>query len=279
MRRNRAWLLVAPAALWVGLFLVLPYLDIVLISFRPHATSTPYGPGLTLANYGRFFGDSFYWSELLSTIWLAALSTLLCLVLAYPVAWQLARSQTRLRGLYYGIVLSPLLVGIVIRSYGWTIILGNNGLINRALAGAGLTDHPLALMYNTLGIVIALTHVFLPFMVMPIMSALQGIDPALESAARSLGASRTTIFRRVILPLSVPGVQAGVILVFVLGMGAYVTPAMIGAMRVKTMPVTVVDTLLDSFNWPFGSALALVLSLTGLAIVALFARLTRVRWA
>jgi putative spermidine/putrescine transport system permease protein len=133
-------------------------------------------------------------------------------------------------------------------------------------------------MYNALGIVIALTHVFLPFMILPIMGAIQGIDPALENAARSLGAGRVRIFLRVSLPLSMPGVQAGCILVFVLALSAYVTPLLIGGMRVKTLAVNVVDTLIDRFNWPLGSAFALILAAAGALAVVVFARLTRMRW-
>nr|WP_246698452.1 MULTISPECIES: ABC transporter permease [unclassified Rhizobium] len=174
--------------------------------------------------------------------------------------------------------MSPLLVGIVIRSYGWTILLGNNGIINKTLMNLGLIDRPVGLMYNALGIVIALVHVFLPFMILPLMSALQGIDPSLKSAARSLGAGKLTVFTRVILPLAMPGIQAGCILVFVLSLSAYVTPALIGGLRVKTMAVSVVDALIDTFQWPFGSAMALTLSLTRAAIVVIFARLTRMKW-
>ena len=206
------------------------------------------------------------------------ITTFVCLVLGFPVAWQLAKTQMRFRGLAYGLVLSPLLVGIVIRSYGWTILLGNNGMINRTLIGFGLIDRPLALMYNSLGIVIALVHVFLPFMILPLMSALQGIDPSIEAAARSLGAGRITAFRRIVLPLAMPGIQAGCILVFVLSLSAYVTPSLIGGLRVKTMAVSVVDALIDTFQWPFGSAMALMLSLTGAMVVMLFARLTRMKW-
>jgi putative spermidine/putrescine transport system permease protein len=118
----------------------------------------------------------------------------------------------------------------------------------------------------------------LPFMILPIMSAIQGIDPSLEAAARSLGASRATAFRRIVLPLARPGIQTGSILVFVLAISAYVTPALIGGMRVKTMAVTIVDALIDTFQWPFGSAMALVLSIVGASCVGVFARLTRMRW-
>ncbi|MFI5015490.1 MAG: ABC transporter permease [Hyphomicrobiales bacterium] len=271
-------LLIAPALLVLVVFLVIPYLNIVLMSFRPPGVGTPYAAGWTTANYRKFFADSFYLFQVANTLWIGVATTLICLIAGFPVAWQLARGTGRLRGLAYGIVLAPLLVGIVIRSYGWTILLGNNGVINRALAGAGLIDAPLPLMYNALGIVIALTHVLLPFMILPIMSAIQGIDPSLESAARSLGASRSTAFRRVALPLALPGIQAGCMLVFVLAISAYVTPALIGGLRVKTMAVTIVDALIDTFQWPFGSALALTLSIIGALCVLAFGRLTRMDW-
>jgi putative spermidine/putrescine transport system permease protein len=271
-------LLLAPAAILLGVFLVLPYLNIVVMSFRMPGQGTPYGPGFTLGNYGKFFSDFFYVQQVINTLWIGFLTTFICLVLGYPVAWQLARGVSTFRALGYALVLSPLLVGIVIRSYGWTILLGNNGIINRTLTGWGLIDGPLPLMYNALGIIIALVHVFLPFMILPIMSAIQGIDPSLEAAARSLGASKVTSFRRITLPLSLPGIQAGCILVFVLSLSAYVTPSLIGGLRVKTMAVTVVDALIDTFQWPFGSALALMLSVTGAIFVVIFGRLTVMKW-
>jgi len=270
--------LIAPAVLLLGVFLVLPYINIVVMSLRNPGSGTPYAPGFTLSNYLRLFADSFYLEQTANTLVIGFITTFVCLVLGFPVAWQLAKTQMRFRGLAYGLVLSPLLVGIVIRSYGWTILLGNNGMINRTLIGFGLIDRPLALMYNSLGIVIALVHVFLPFMILPLMSALQGIDPSIEAAARSLGAGRITAFRRIVLPLAMPGIQAGCILVFVLSLSAYVTPSLIGGLRVKTMAVSVVDALIDTFQWPFGSAIALMLSLTGAMVVMLFARLTRMKW-
>lgn len=277
-RPGAALLLIAPAALVLLVFLVIPYINIVVMSVRPPGDGAPYGPGFSLVNYRKFFSDSFYMLQVVNTLWIGAVVTLSCLLIGFPVAWQLARGESRLRPLYYSIVLAPLLVGIVIRSYGWTVLLGNNGVINRTLMGWGLTDGPLPLMYNGLGIVIALTHVLLPFMVLPIMSAIQGIDPSLEAAARSLGASRSVAFRRILLPLALPGIQTGAILVFVLAISAYVTPALIGGLRVKTMAVTIVDALIDTFQWPFGSALALVLSVVGALCVIVFARLTRMRW-
>lgn len=278
-RSSRAWLLLLPAAAVLVVFLLIPYLNIVVMSFRTPGQGTPYAPGWTLGNYAKFFSDWFFIGQMINTLWIGLATTTCCLVLGYPVALQLARGSDRWRALRYGIVLTPLLVGIVIRSYGWTILLGNNGVINRGLRDLGLIESPLPLMYNGLGIVIALTHVLLPFMILPVMAALQGIDPAVELAARSLGAGRATAFRRVTLPLSLPGVQSGCILVFILSLSAYVTPALIGGLRVKTVSVSVVDAMIDSFQWPFGSALALILSMVGGLCVLAFARVTRMKWA
>ncbi len=277
--RKAPLLLILPAALVLLVFLVVPYLNIVLMSLRVPGSGVPYAPGWTLGNYAKFFSDRFYLEQLANTLWIGVATTLACLLVGYPVAVQLARGTGAMRGLRYGIVLAPLLVGIVIRSYGWTILLGNNGVINRTLLGWGLIEGPLPLMYNGLGIIIALTHVLLPFMILPIMGAVQGIDPQLELAARSLGAGRNTAFRRVVLPMSLPGVQSGCTLVFILAISAYVTPALIGGLRVKTAAVSVVDALIDGFQWPFGSAMALILAVVGGLCVVGFQRATRMGWA
>ncbi len=277
--RKAPLLLILPAALVLLAFLVVPYLNIVLMSLRVPGSGVPYAPGWTLGNYAKFFSDRFYLEQLANTLWIGVATTLACLLVGYPVAVQLARGTGAMRGLRYGIVLAPLLVGIVIRSYGWTILLGNNGVINRTLLGWGLIEGPLPLMYNGLGIIIALTHVLLPFMILPIMGAVQGIDPQLELAARSLGAGRNTAFRRVVLPMSLPGVQSGCTLVFILAISAYVTPALIGGLRVKTAAVSVVDALIDGFQWPFGSAMALILAVVGGLCVVGFQRATRMGWA
>ena len=278
MTQRKTFLLLLPAGVLLVVFLAIPYVSVFISAFRVPGQGTPYGDGYTLANFTRILGDWFYLGQALNTMLIGAVTTLATLVIGLPVAFQLARPDLKLRGLFYGIVLSPLLVGIVIRSYGWTILLGNNGVINRTLRGWGWIDGPLPLMYNTLGIVIALTHVFLPFMILPIMAAVQGIDPSVASAARSLGARRPTVIRRVLLPLAMPGIQSGCILVFVLALSSYVTPALIGGLRVKTTAVTVVDAMIDTFQWPFGAALALTLSVLGGASVLIFARLTRMKW-
>lgn len=265
------WLLAAPVGAMVFGFFMVPYLNIVVMSLRQPSTTQAYGPGFTTDNFVKAATDPLYVVTLLDTLRLAAMITLITLALAYPVAFHLARTESRWRGVLYGLVLSPLLVGVVIRTFGWIILLANNGLINQAMRQLDLPR--LQLMYNEFGVVLALVHIFLPFMVLPLMGAIQGIDPRLEEAARSLGADKRRVFLRVLLPLSMPGIQSGCILVFVLACGAYVTPLLLGAGRVHTTTTVVVHQL-ELFLWPFGAALALVLSLVGLMVVWLYARLS-----
>jgi putative spermidine/putrescine transport system permease protein len=266
--QSRAWLLATPVLVTIGVLLVLPYLNIVTMSFRVPSTTKAYAEGFTTDNYTRALFDWLYLETLADTLRLAAIITFFCLILAYPVAFHLARTKSRWRGLLYGLLLSPLLVGVVIRSFGWIILLANNGLVNQMLRAWDLPRA--ALMYNEFGVILALVHIFLPFMALPLMGAIQSIDPKLEEAARSLGGGKKEVFFRVLLPLSAPGIQSGCILVFILSCGAYVTPMLMGAGRVHTTTTTVVQ-MLDQFLWPFGAALALILAAVGVIYVALFA--------
>jgi putative spermidine/putrescine transport system permease protein len=271
--RGAFWL-IAPALVLIGVFLVLPYLNIIGMSLRPTAVGAPYGAGFTLANYANALGDGYILGVLADTLLLGVTTVPICLLLGYPVAYHLARTRSRWGSLLYVLVLSPLLVGVVVRSFGWLILLSGNGVINRTLIDLGLIETGLQLMNNRLGVTIALVHVFLPFMILPLVGVIQSIDPTLEEAARSLGASRLKVFWRLVLPMSWPGIQAGTILVFVLTLSAYVTPVMLGGAQVKTMSVLVVQNLIDNFQWPAGAALALVLSACGMVAVWLYARLT-----
>ena len=258
-------------------FLLLPYLNMVLMSFRNPSTRQVFAPGFTIANYFEviFDSDLYYLEILFETLLFGVFTTVLCLLIAYPVAYHLARTQSRWRGLLYALVLSPLLVGVVVRCYGWMIILANHdGLINSTLRRYGLIETYIPLMYNYFGVAIGLVHIFLPFMILPLVGAIQSIDPRLEEAARSLGASRFTTMRRIVFPLSLPGVQAGTVLVFVLTISSYVIPILLGGMNVMIMPTLVVQQLLDAMLWPFGAALAFVLSLTGALAVYCYLRFT-----
>lgn len=266
--------MLAPAAFLLIVFFVLPYFSIATMSLRDASTSAIHGDGWTIRHYSDALGDTFILTVLLRTIVIGAIVTLLALILGYPIAYHLAYSRSRWTSVLYVCVLSPLLVGLVVRTFAWMIILSNNGLANQTLIGIGLIDFPLPLLGTPQGVVIALTHVFLPFVILPLLGNLQAISPDLAMASRSLGASRLRTFLTVTLPLSLPGIQAGTILVFVLSISAYVTPALLGGVQGRTMSVLVVQYLIDNFRWPAGAALALLLALVALLAVVGYLRLT-----
>ena len=274
---RRHLLLVLPTLILFFVFLVLPYLNMVVMSFRNPSTRSVFAPGFTFGNYLESILDAdFYYLAILGETLLFGIGTaFVCLLLAFPVAYHLARTRWRYKALLYTFVLSPLLVGVVIRCYGWLIILGNNnGLVNNLLRDLELIERPIRFLYNYFGVSVGLVHVFLPFMILPVLGAIQSIDPRLEEAARSLGASRLRVIWRVVFPLSLPGVQAGAILVFVLTISSYVIPILLGGLNVMIMPTLVVQQLLDAMLWPFGAALAFLLSIAGAVAVWLYLRLT-----
>ena len=270
----RASLLVVPALALLVTFFVLPYFSIIIMSFREPTSQGIHGGGFTLANYIMALSDFYILKKLGETMVLGVGVTVMCLLLGYPVAYHLARIRSRWSGLLYTFILAPLLVGLVVRTFGWMIILSNGGVANQTLALLGLIDDPLRLMNNYFGVTIALVHVLLPFLILPLLANLQAINPEVETAARSLGASRWRAFWRVTLPLSMPGIQAGCILVFVLSISAYVTPAMLGGGGGRTMSVLVVQYLIENFRWPAGAALAIILATAAVLSVALFFALT-----
>ena len=273
-RRLPVWWLVVPAVLLLGVFLILPYISIVVMSFREASTSAVYGDGFTVAHYTSVITDPFVWGIVGRTLRTAAIVTVVTLILGYPVAYHLARTRSRWASLLYICVISPLLVGLVVRTFAWLIILSNSGVANSALKWAGLIDRPIMFLNTPLGVTIALIHVFLPFVILPLLGNLQAINPEVAMAGRSLGASRMRTFFKVTLPLSMPGIQAGAILVFVLSISAYVTPAMLGGSKGRTMAVLVVQYLVDNFRWPAGAALAIFMAAITISIIVIYLRLT-----
>lgn len=263
-------LLVLPALAVLGVFFVVPYLNMLVISVMTPSPRAAYLRVFTFQNYARLLRDPFTWSVVWHTMWLGLVTTVLSLVLAYPLAYHLARASRRLRPLLMILVISPLLVGVLIRTYGWMILLQDTGLINQLLRALGL--RPVPLMYNNLGVLIGLVHVFIPFMVLSIAGTIQGVDPDLELAARSLGAGAWRAFWRVTFPLSLPGVVAGTVLVFVLTISSYVIPSLLGGFTVLTVPILVVRTITELFNWPGGSAFAILFFAITLAVLWLYLR-------
>ena len=278
--RRLSWLalLIVPSLLFLAVFFLVPYLNMVRMSFLVKPPDGPYLQQFTLANYGKAVLDPFHWRVLLQTFWLAALTTVLTLLLGYPLAYHLTYAPQRHKRWLLMLIISPLLVSVVVRGFAWIILLGRVGMVNQIVQWA--TDRELVLIGTPTGVLIGLVHVFIPFMALAIAGALQNISTDVVQAARSLGASPWRAFWRVVWPLSLPGVQAGGLLVFVLAVSSYVIPILLGASNVLVMPMLIVQTLLDTFNWPLGSALSMVFFGLTAATVAVFLRMMQraMRW-
>ncbi|UJX47988.1 ABC transporter permease [Xanthobacter sp. YC-JY1] len=253
-----AYGLTAPATIFVLLALIGPLALMFRYSLNRFVPGQMMVEALTLDNYARFFADSFYQEVLGTTLWISALSTLLCLVAGFPVAYFLVRQASdKWKGRLLLLIVLPLLMGNAVRTAAWMVILGDKGLFNAVIGAIGIS--PVKLMYTPTAVVIGLVSVLLPFMIVTLQSVIEGIDANLESAAQSLGASHLTVLRRVVLPLALPGILAGTMLCFILSMNAYATPVLIGGPSFHMMAPTVYQQVAKAMNWPFGAALAFVL--------------------
>ncbi len=279
---------VAPAAVWSGRLatvrvpsfaLVLPLLLYLLILYAVPVAAMMFRslhePHWTLANFATLVQQPIYLRVLWITLRIAVVTTVAVLLLGYPVAYLLARISPARANLLMILVLVPFWSSILVRSYAWMVLLGRNGIINQILFATGVIAAPLRLLNTTFAVYVAMTHVLLPFMILPLYAALRGIDPNLLRAGASLGARPAAVFRQVVLPLSLPGVSAGCLLVFILALGFYITPALVGGPRDLMMAI-LIQQQIDQFNWPLGSALSVVLLATALITFALFSRVLRV---
>jgi putative spermidine/putrescine transport system permease protein len=213
----------------------------------------------TLKNFREIFSDSYFLEVFLRTLRIAVLVTLFAVLIGVPEAYILNRMSPAWRGICLLAIIGPLLVSVVARTLGWALLLGSTGLVNRGLMALGLIGQPLEFMFTETGVVIALVHVLIPFMILAVWASLQRLDPQIENAALSLGASRLTIWRRVILPQIVPGILSGSIIVFALAASAFASPAIIGGRRLKVAATLAYDEFLNTLNWPLGAAVAVLL--------------------
>jgi len=263
----------APAVIVIVALLVLPVGYLIRTSFFVGEAGVPSQGGVTIANYAKLFGDTFYVGILGKTLWLSFLVTVFAAILGYPLAHFMWRVSSRWRGLLTIIVLSPLLVSIVVSSYGWLVILGGTGVINKAIIWLGIVDAPVKIMFTDIAIVIGLTHIVLPFMVLSILAALERIDTTFIEAARTLGANNIWTAWFVTLPLALPGFLAGTTIVFSLAVSAYVTPAVLGASGPNFITTLIFQQFVSLFNWPLGAAIAAMLLVVAMGIVFLYIRL------
>jgi putative spermidine/putrescine transport system permease protein len=271
--------LVLPAMLLLVVFFLFPLLNMIKYSFYTQVSGGTMQPDVTLHNFEKFFAHDLYGKILLKTLFNALVTTLLALVLGYPVAFAIARGRPWVGRILIIAVISPLLVGIVIRTYGWTVLLSRQGLINQVLQAMGIIDTPVRFMGTDLGIIMSLLHVFYPFMVIPLTAVLQKIDRNLEEAAMVLGANRLHVFFRVIFPLSIPGVLAGSIVVFLLTASSFVTTRLIGQNLTRWFLNLVEEQVLIVFNWPFGAAMATIFIVILVLVITGYHRLLESKFA
>lgn len=280
LRRLEQWrylLLLLPAVVFLILFYGYPVAAMLsrsfsdpawgLQNFQPlvqaRSTLDLFGASLPMNAFIRVFGI---------TLQIALIVTLITLLLGYPVAYALSSISASRANLLMILVLIPFWTSILVRSYAWMVLLGQEGIVNEALMSSGIRDEPMQLLNTRLAVYMGMVHILLPFMILPLYAVMRGIDRNLLRAAGNLGAPPAAVFRRIFLPLSLPGVAAGCLLVFILGLGFYITPALLGGQK-DVMISMLIQQQISQLKWGFGAALALVLLIIALGIYALFTRL------
>jgi putative spermidine/putrescine transport system permease protein len=267
---DRWAVLVIPAVVFLVVFFLAPLLA---MSYR--SVTDP--PGAGLSNYSEFFGQAANLRVLGNTFWIAFLSTVTCLVIGYPYAYLMTIVPARVAGLLLIAVLLPFWSSLLVRTFAWQVILRDTGVINSFLQDLGLISEPIPLIRTTLGVIVGMSHVLLPFMVLPIYAVMRRIDPEFGRAAANLGASPWRAFVRVFVPLTLPGVLAGALLVFVLALGFYITPALLGGARDQMISQLIVSEVQQALDWGSASAMAVLLMALTFVILFVASRLVRLR--
>ena len=276
---RRLWLLSGPALAFYAAVLAAPLFLTALLSLQQFDPSKgPSGP-LSLSRYAEVLGDPYFYGIFARTFGLAATTTLICLLLGVPEACILYRMDPRWRGMFLLVILAPMLIAVVIRTLGWALVFGPQGLLARIWLLVSPGADPPSLMYTMTGVTIALVHVLLPFMVVAVWAALQRGNPDTERAAMSLGAGHATIMRRIVLPRIMPGIASGCVIVFSLAATSFATPSIIGGRRLKVVATAAQDEFLSTLDWPLGAAIAIVLLLANVAILLSYNRLVKRRFA
>jgi putative spermidine/putrescine transport system permease protein len=254
-------------------FFLLPLFFLFITSFKTFDAASGIGNDWTLQNYIKFITDKFYLGVVWRTVKIALITTLAAIVISFPVAYQITKAKGRIKNYLTLLVLSPLLISMVIRCYGWVILLSNNGVVNHTLMKFGLIDKPLTLLYTEFSVVIGMVHVLFPYMVLSIMGSLERIDPSVIRASQNLGASSIRTFFSVILPLTLPGIFAGSVMVFSLGVSSFVTPAILGGPQVKVMSFLTYEQVGIMLNWPYGSAIGFLLIFIATITIIIYSKL------
>lgn len=276
-RQLTGTLLASPLLLLLLLAFVAPVLLMVPLSLHPYEPGTGISAGWTLANYTSIVTDEYYREVVVRTLVLGFGVTAICLLLGYPLAYYIANAGPRMRLALTMLVIFPMLLNLVVRSFGWIALLANRGLVNNLLMDIGLIERPIKMMFNLFGLLVGMSHIFLPFMVLMLVPAIQAISKDVQAAASTLAASRLRVFWSITLPMSAPGILSGSILVFVLTISALVTPRMLGGPTYKVMATLIYDDFLQTLDWPAGAAMSFALTALTLLVIGLSSRVLK-RW-
>lgn len=267
--------LIGPGLIALFFAFILPVIVIVRMSMNTHGAGGQLISSFSIGAYADALQDPFYWRVIGNTLLLGLVCGLGAVVLSYPLALFLTRTSSKWKGVLIALAIAPLLTSAVARTYGWIAILGDQGLLNQVLLGLGIVDNPVRLSNNMAGTIIALVEILMPYAVLAMISGFGRISPALEEAAGSLGASRLKVFFRVTLPLSLPGIFTGFLLVFVLAISSFVTPRLLGGGRVFILATEVYNEATQTLNWPMASALSIVLLVLFGALIIVYQQIIK----
>jgi putative spermidine/putrescine transport system permease protein len=260
-KQLQAGVLITPATILLTIMFLLPLLYFLRNSFNTFVPGSSMEIAWSLKSYIEFFTTPYYTSILWNTVYISILSTVLSLILGFPIAYVIARSRGKWKGLLIMLVVFPLLIGNIIRDVGWIALFSETGMINQWIKALGISSKPIQILHTPFAVIVAITNVVLPFMVLSLQSVIEKINPALEEAAIDLGASRWAVTKDILLPLAMPGIMAGTLFVFILSMNAYTTPLIIGGTEVKMMAPALYSQISEVSNWPMGAAMAVILIL------------------
>jgi spermidine/putrescine transport system permease protein len=264
-------LLLTPLLLWVGLLVIIPHIDLFLLSIREKVAPRVYRVGL--ANYADFFGEPVYVMTLVRTVVMSLLATLLTLVMGFPVAYYIAKiARGRARNALFLMCLLPFWVSEIVRVFGWMILLRETGVLSNLLQWAGLVSGPVEFLYNDATVMVGLVYTSMLFMVVPLVSTIDSLDDAIVEAAYDLGGNGLAVLREIIVPHAMPGIVAGSIVVFMLSLGNYLTPTLLGGKSSLWFTAHIYSQFITRFNWELGSAFGFVLLACSSAIVWLVLR-------
>lgn len=271
-------LLLAPALLWLLLLILVPHLDLAMLSLRERIA--PHEYRASLRQYQTFFEEPLYWQVFLRTALMSAVATALTLLVAFPVAWVITKvARARAGGVLFLVCLIPFWVSETVRSLGWLILLRESGVLPALLVKLGLTSMPVEMLYHDATILVGLVYTSLLFMVVPLVNSLESLDNALIEAAYNLGASGLSIVRHIVIPHAAPGITAGCIVVFMLSLGNYLTPTLLGGKNSQWFTELIYTQFIVRFNWEQGAAFGFLLLALSTAMVALGLRLSGQRFA